>query len=145
MTEKLKQFLETAEGDAALTAKLEATKTPQDFLALAAEKGFELTEEELSAMTAGGELSDDELDDVAGGMLATGVFRDLFSRIGFLRFMSVNLPFRSDGTAPGAAAQQTVFRSGETPALSDLVHRGGPVRTAALPFSSEDEFKFVNL
>ena len=132
MTDGLKQFLEAAEGDAALAAKLEATKTPQDFLALAAEKGFALSREDLSSLTAPtGELSDDELDDVAGGLSLQQLLDALLPRIGFLRFLPASFLHRSSGE--------------QTPAANDLVHFGGPVQATTLPLGAGDKGGFVKL
>ena len=55
-----------------LLAKAKETKTPEELLALAKENGAELTEESAKAYfdrlhPQTGELSDDELDNVAGG------------------------------------------------------------------------------
>ena len=55
-----------------LLAEAKAAKSPEELLALAKENGIELTEEEARAYfdrlhPQTGELSDDELDNVAGG------------------------------------------------------------------------------
>ena len=55
-----------------LLAKARAAKSPEELLAMAKENGIELTEEEAKAYfdqlhPQVGELSDDELDNVAGG------------------------------------------------------------------------------
>ena len=54
-----------------LTAKLKEAKSAEDIIALAKESGAELSEEKarelFAELNANGELSDDELDKVAGG------------------------------------------------------------------------------
>ena len=55
-----------------LIAKAKGTKTPEELAALAKESSIDLTEEETKAYfeqlhPKTGELSDDELDNVAGG------------------------------------------------------------------------------
>ena len=69
MTDKMKQFLEEAGKDAAFAEKLNGADRPETVLALAKEKGFELTLEDLQAALPTGELSDEALDGVAGGMV----------------------------------------------------------------------------
>lgn len=82
-----------------LVKKAKEAKTVEELLALAKENSIELTEEQAKACfdqlhSTSGELSDDELDDVAGG----------FSFLFFGR------------------AQTLPFKSGK-PVASDLVHR----------------------
>lgn len=67
MTENLKKYLEAASSDKAYAEKLSKAKTPEAVIALAAEKGFSLTEEDLKPQPASGEMSDAELDAVTGG------------------------------------------------------------------------------
>lgn len=59
-----------------LIAKARSAKSAEELLALAKENGVELTEEEASAyfeqLNKSGELSDDELDNVAGGGCHSG-------------------------------------------------------------------------
>lgn len=60
-----------------LIAKAKEAKTPEELMALAKENGMELTEETANAYFAKlhpttGELSDDELDNVAGGSCYAG-------------------------------------------------------------------------
>ena len=54
-----------------LIAKLKEAKSADEILALAKENGIELTEEKakelFAELNASGELSDEELDEVAGG------------------------------------------------------------------------------
>ena len=74
--EKIKAFIEKAKTDSELAAKLEELAKQNadvgEVIALAAEHGFTLTQEDLGAAKCGGcqkpcELSEDELDKVAGG------------------------------------------------------------------------------
>ena len=65
MNENLKKFLEKVSEDRALAEKVGAEKDPQALIALAKEMGFELTAADLERPAE--ELSDDELDTVAGG------------------------------------------------------------------------------
>ena len=68
MTDNMKKFLEEASKDSEFSEKLKKTETPEEIIALAAEKGFALTPEDLkNEPPAVAELSDDELDAVAGG------------------------------------------------------------------------------
>ena len=68
MTENAKRFLEEASRDTRFLEKLSMAETPETVIALAAEKGFALTEEDMKPeKPAVGALSDDELDAVAGG------------------------------------------------------------------------------
>ena len=70
MTENLSKFLEAVSEDEALKEKLAEAKDNETVIALAAEKGFILTEDDLkSDKPSGGRiLSDDELEAVAGGV-----------------------------------------------------------------------------
>ena len=74
MSENLKKFLALVAGNKELEAKLMAsnglgdeTKVKQAAIKLAKENGIELTEADFEKKEATGELSDDELDAVAGG------------------------------------------------------------------------------
>lgn len=68
MTEQMKSFMEAIAQDQALAEALNAAETPEAVIALAKEKGITLTEQDLAlAQAPVGELSDDDLDDVAGG------------------------------------------------------------------------------
>jgi predicted ribosomally synthesized peptide with nif11-like leader len=70
MTEQLKSFMETMAQDQSLAEALNAAETPEAVIALAKEKGITLTEQDLAlAQAPVGELSDDDLDDVAGGAI----------------------------------------------------------------------------
>ena len=67
MTDNLKKFLEEASKDQEFIEKVNGTHAPEALIALAAEKGFALTAEDLKPDQPTGELSEDELDAVAGG------------------------------------------------------------------------------
>jgi len=63
MTEKLKRFLEAVSANEELAKKI-GTASKDELLAMAKELGIELTEADLEQNA---EISDDELDAVAGG------------------------------------------------------------------------------
>ena len=65
MTDNLKKFLEKASETEALLEKVSAEKEPAALIAMAKDMGIELTEDDL--MQPVEEMSDDELDAVAGG------------------------------------------------------------------------------
>ena len=65
MNENLKKFLEKVSEDKALAEKVNANNDPAALIALAKDLGVELTEADLKKPVE--ELSDDELDTVAGG------------------------------------------------------------------------------
>ena len=67
MTDKIKSYLETASKDPEHLEKLKAAKTPEEVIALAKEKGHELSAEDFGDASALRPLSEDELDTVAGG------------------------------------------------------------------------------
>ena len=67
MTENMKKFLEEASKDQSFIEKMNKAEPPEAVIALAAEKGFALTAEDLKPEAPTGELSEDELDAVAGG------------------------------------------------------------------------------
>ena len=67
MTEKMMKFLAEAEKDAAFAEKVNTVESLDALVALAKEKGYELTAEDLKFDLPTGELDDAELDDVAGG------------------------------------------------------------------------------
>ena len=76
MTENMTKFLEEAEKDEALSQALENVDSEEALIALAAEKGITLTEEDLTAdELPTGELDDDDLEDVAGGMIVNPLGR----------------------------------------------------------------------
>ena len=142
MTDKMKEFLDLAEQDAALAERLAGAEGPEAVLALAKEKGFALTEADLAVQEAGGELSDEALEDVAGGMILnplgawTALSSLLLRRFGGGRAKKV--AFRSDGTAPAA---QTLEYRGGAPAAQTLQYQsgvGGPTLTNLTHFTSEE-------
>ncbi|MCD8338282.1 MAG: Nif11-like leader peptide family RiPP precursor [Lachnospiraceae bacterium] len=71
----MKEFLEAIEENEELRAKVEelnrkADASPKDFSALAKEYGFDLREEDFSGVRRKmNEISEDELDAVAGGVI----------------------------------------------------------------------------
>ena len=68
MTDSLKKFLEEASKDAELADKVNNAKSIDDVIALAGEKGFNLTPKDLRPTSSVRELLDeDELEAVAGG------------------------------------------------------------------------------
>ncbi len=73
MTENMKKFLELVSKDETLKQKtlafndMEVADAISASIALAKELGIELTEADFAKEKSGGELSDDELDAVAGG------------------------------------------------------------------------------
>ena len=67
MTENMRKFMEEASRDKDFADRLTMSQSPEEVIALAKEKGFTLTMEELAVKPAYGELDDDELDAVAGG------------------------------------------------------------------------------
>lgn len=75
MTENLKKFLEAVSKDEALQAKVNALESNKetamaDIIALAKELGIELTEADFAQPD--GEISEDELAAVSGGMGSSG-------------------------------------------------------------------------
>ncbi len=65
MSEKMKTFLEAVSKDQELTKKVNAMTDKADIMATAKELGFELTEADFE--TQNSEMSEDELNAVAGG------------------------------------------------------------------------------
>ena len=69
--EQLKAFLERVKGDTNLQEKLKGASDADAALAIAKEAGFAMTAEDIQSMqSATTELSDDELEGVAGGICA---------------------------------------------------------------------------
>jgi predicted ribosomally synthesized peptide with nif11-like leader len=64
--EQLKAFLAKAKDDQSIQDKLKAAKTPEDVVGIAKEHGHEFTADKLT------ELSEEELEGVAGGGCYTG-------------------------------------------------------------------------
>ena len=66
--EQLKSFLEKVKADTSLQEKLKAAADADAALAIAKEAGFAITAEDIQSMqSATTELSDEELESVAGG------------------------------------------------------------------------------
>ena len=126
MTENMKKFIEAADADPELAKAAEKLESLEDLIALAEKKGFTLTAEDLKPEEPTGELSDDELEDVAGGRLGPNPFRSFLSRFG------ICMPAAS-GTAVGnwkPAAGKTM-QYGATHTADKGVYFGGisgPVR-----------------
>ena len=123
MTDKMKAFLEEVEKDAAFAEKVNGADSVETVIALAKEKGYELSEEDLQLEAATGELDDAELDDVAGGMVINplGVWSGLTALLS-----------RRFG---GANANPLVYKGGK-PTISKLPYTGGtPTMTTLQHFS----------
>ena len=67
MTDKMKSYLEAATRDKEHLEKLKTAKNTEEIAALAKEKGFDLSAEDLTPDTENRQLSEDELAAVAGG------------------------------------------------------------------------------
>ena len=65
--EQLKAFLEKVKGDSSLQEKLKAASDADAALAIAKEAGFAITAEDIQSMQSATDLSDAELERVAGG------------------------------------------------------------------------------
>ena len=65
--EQLKAFLEKVKADTSLQEKLKAAADSDAVLAIAKEAGFAITAEDIQSMQSATDLSDDELEGVAGG------------------------------------------------------------------------------
>ena len=65
--EQLKTFLAKAKDDQSIQNKLKAAKSPEDVVAIAKEHGHEFTADKIT------ELSEEELEGVAGGTCHLGV------------------------------------------------------------------------
>jgi predicted ribosomally synthesized peptide with nif11-like leader len=71
--EKLKAFLEAVKADAGLQEKLNAAADADAAVAIAKEVGFVISADELQrAQLVGEELTDEELEGVAGGTIGGG-------------------------------------------------------------------------
>jgi predicted ribosomally synthesized peptide with nif11-like leader len=72
--EQLKAFLEAVKADAGLQEKINAAADADAVVAIAKEAGFLISADELQrAQSAGEELSDEELEGVAGGTIGIGI------------------------------------------------------------------------
>ncbi len=65
--EQLKAFLEKVKGDTSLQEKLKAVADSDAVLAIAKEAGFSISADDLKKAQSANELSDEELEGVAGG------------------------------------------------------------------------------
>ncbi|QNI54181.1 nif11-like leader peptide domain protein [Synechococcus sp. BIOS-E4-1] len=65
--EQLKSFLEKVKADTTLQEKLKAAADADAALAIAKEAGFAITAEDIQSMQSATDLSDAELERVAGG------------------------------------------------------------------------------
>ena len=65
--EQLKAFLEKVKGDTSLQEKLEAAASPEAAIEIAKAAGFAITVEDIQSMQLPVDLSDDELEGLAGG------------------------------------------------------------------------------
>ena len=72
MTDNMKKLYEEVANDAAFAEKINGAESLEAVLALAKEKGIELTDADLVLEAPTGELPDDALDDVAGGVSVAG-------------------------------------------------------------------------
>ena len=127
MTDKMKAFLEEAAKDADFTERLGKADSPEAVFALAKEKGFDLTSADLETGFPDGELSDEDLDDVAGGLNMSALLMlkplsDLLSRL----FSGRSGGASSSSGAPQRGPDKAVFlgRADEL-RLDDIVTRGG--------------------
>ncbi len=66
--EQLKAFLEKVKADTSLQEKLKAAADANAVAAIAKQAGFAITAEDIQSMQSGSDLSDDELEGVAGGV-----------------------------------------------------------------------------
>ena len=65
--EQLKSFLEKVKADTSLQEKLKAAADADAVLAIAKEAGFAITAEDIQSMKSSTDISDEELEAVAGG------------------------------------------------------------------------------
>ena len=69
--EQLKSFLEKVKADTSLQEKLKGVADTDAALAIAKEAGFAITAEDIQSMQSSTDLSDEELEGVAGGTAPT--------------------------------------------------------------------------
>ncbi len=137
MNENVKSFLEEAAKDEALAERLAGAETAEELLALAAEKGYALKEEDLASALAApksGELDDSELDDVTGGVglpnLSIGNIGKSIRRL--LKIFAPNistLEYEDDEDEEKAGTLE--YRSFGTPLASTLENRNIPAEPTA--------------
>ena len=65
--EQLKSFLDKVKTDTSLQEKLKGAADADEALAIAKEVGFAITAEDIQSMPSSTDLSDDELEGMAGG------------------------------------------------------------------------------
>ena len=65
--EQLKAFIAKVQGDTSLQEKLKAASDADEVVAIAKAAGFVISAEDIQSMQSATELSDDELEGVAGG------------------------------------------------------------------------------
>ena len=69
--EQLKAFLEKVKADTSLQEKLKAAADSDAVLAIAKEAGFAITAQDIQSTQSSTNLSDEELEGVAGGIIIT--------------------------------------------------------------------------
>jgi|MDSZ01.2.fsa_nt_gb predicted ribosomally synthesized peptide with nif11-like leader len=79
--EQLKAFVEKVQSDTSLQEKLKVAADADAALAIANEAGFAITAEDIQSMQTSTDLSDEELEAITGGTVATaiGFFYNLFT------------------------------------------------------------------
>ena len=123
MTENMKRFVEAAEKDAALAEAMGKVEKPEDLLALAAEKGLTLTAEDIKPAEATGELSDEELEDVAGGaMLLLSPIYELLRRFFIWSPASNGVRFTGSKNKPTVGS---AMHYGGQGTVGNAMHYGG--------------------
>ena len=71
--EQLKAFLEKVKADTSLQEKLKAAASPEAAIEIAKAAGFSITSADIQSMqSATVEVSDEELEDAAGGTMSAG-------------------------------------------------------------------------
>ena len=71
--EQLKSFLEKVKTDTGLQEKLKAAASPDAAIEIAKEAGFAISAEDIQSMQSSTDLSDEELEGVAGGICICAV------------------------------------------------------------------------
>ena len=140
MTDKMKAFLEEAEKDAAFAEKVNGADSVETVIALAKEKGYELSEEDLQVEAATGELDDAALDDVAGGM----IFSPLSAWSGLTSLLVRRFGGKNASTLTYKGGQPTLSKlpyTGGTPKATTLQHFSGnqPGLSTLVHYSSEND------
>lgn len=78
--DQLKAFLDAVKADAALQQKLKAAADPEEVAVIAKDAGFVIAAEDLTTMQS--EISDQELEGVAGGTAANTYCYDTAQCVG---------------------------------------------------------------